>query len=263
MPIRTLLLSFATSLLFLGAAGAEPPPAAAPPAAAASPAVDPKADALLRQMGEQLAAAKRFTFDAHSTIDQTLDNGQKVQVARNQRVAVRRPDGVAATVAGDVEDLKFWYDGKRVTLLNPRTNTYGVADAPATLDATFDMLAEKYGLVIPLADLAFADPYKTLAANLRSGQYLGMGYVLDARCHHLAFRSENVDWQIWLDDGPKPLPRKVVITYKESPGHPQYTSLLSNWNLAADVPDSAFAPALPKDAKQVEFGPAAQPAAKP
>jgi hypothetical protein len=68
-----------------------------------------------------------------------------------------------------------------------------------------------------------------------------------------------VDWQIWLEDGPRPLPRKVVITYKESAGHPQYTSLLSNWNLSADVPDSAFAATIPKDAKKVEFGPA-QPA---
>jgi hypothetical protein len=118
------------------------------------------------------------------------------------------------------------------------------------------MLAQKFGLTIPLADLLFADPYKTLIANVRSAQYLGMGYVFNDKCHHLAFRQEGVDWQIWLDDGPKPLPRKVVITYKESAGHPQYTSFLSNWNLAADVPDSAFAAQIPAGAKKVEFGPA-------
>jgi hypothetical protein len=247
---RALLTIVASVLLLPPGARAEPPATPNPP-----PPIDPKADALLKQAGQLLADAKRFTFQSHSTVDQTMDNGQKVQIARNQKVAVRRPDGVAAAASGDVEDLRFWYDGKRVTLLNERTNSYGVAEAPANIDETFDMLAQKYRLVIPLADLIFADPYKTLSANIRSGQYLGMGYVLDTKCHHLAFRQESVDWQIWLEDGPRPLPRKVVITYKESAGHPQYTSILSNWNLSADVPDAQFTPAVPKDAKQVEFGP--------
>jgi len=221
------------------------------------PAIDPKADALLKQTGQLLADAKRFTFSAHNMLDQTLDSGQKVQVARNQKIAVRRPDGVAAVVAGDLDDLQFWYDGKQMTLLNVRSNSYGSVDAPANLDATFDMLAQKYGLAIPLADLLFADPYKTLIGNARSAQHLGMGYVLDVKCHHLAFRQDGVDWQIWIEDGPKPLPRKIVITYKESPGYPQFIALLSDWNLDADVADSQFTAKIPAGAKKVEFGPAA------
>jgi len=30
-----------------------------------------------------------------------------------------------------------------------------------------------------------------------------------------------VDWQIWIEQGEKPVPRKVVITYKELPARPQ------------------------------------------
>src|SRR5258705_4441504 len=112
------------------------PPLARAQPATPPPPIGPKADALLKQMGEQLAAAKRFTFETHSMVDQSLDNGQKVQIARNQKIAVRRPDGAAATVAGDIEDLRFGYDGKKVTLLNLRTNTVGAADPPPTRDAT-------------------------------------------------------------------------------------------------------------------------------
>lgn len=238
------------SLFALCALGADPPAPRVNP-------IDPKADAVLKQMGEYLASAKRFSVTSYGMIDQSLDNGQKVQIARNQKVTVRRPDGITATVAGDFDDVQFWYDGKTVTLLNVRANTYGVTEAPATLDATFDMLAEKYGLAIPLADLLFADPYKTLIANVHSASYLGTGYVLDVKCHHLAFRQEGVDWQIWVEQGDKPLPRKVVITYKESAGHPQFIALLSDWNLAADAPDAQFVSKLPADAKKVPFGPAA------
>jgi hypothetical protein len=253
MKDMTRLAALAVTALFaIASSAADPPPGAA------APAIDPKADAALKRMGEHLAAAKRFTLASHSMIDQTLDNGQKVQVARNQKVAVRRPDGITAVITGDTDDLQFWYDGKRVTMLNVRNNAYGVADAPATLDATFDMLAEKYGLVFPLVDLLFADPYKALIEKVRSGQHLGSGYVFDVKCHHLAFRQEGVDWQIWIEEGAKPLPRKVVITYKESAGHPQFTALLSDWNLSADVPDSQFTAKPPPDAKKVEFGPAGQ-----
>ena len=95
-------------------------PAAAPAAPAA--AIDPKADAALKRMGALLTGAKAFTFKSHSTVDQSLDNGQAVQVGRNQHVMVRRPDHLAATVDADLEDLNYWYDGKRVTVLNRRLN---------------------------------------------------------------------------------------------------------------------------------------------
>jgi hypothetical protein len=251
-PSNTLLILTLIAFPALACFAADPPAASpAPP-----PAIDPKADAVLKQMSQHLAAAKRFTFSSHNMIDRTLESGQKVQVARNQKVAVRRPDGIAAVVAGDLDDLQIWYDGKRVTMLNVRDNTYGVADVPPTLDATFDTLAQKYGLVFPLADLIFSDSYKTLTENVRSAQHLGTGYVLDVKCHHLAFRQEGVDWQIWIEEGANPVPRKVVITYKESAGYPQYIALLSDWNLAADVPDSQFTAKLPAGAKQVDFGPA-------
>ncbi len=222
--------------------------------------IDPKADEILKKMGQLLAGSKSFSFSSHAIVDQLLPDGQKIQYAKNQRVQLRRPDKLAADVAGDVEDLQFRYDGKTVTLYNPRTNSWGAADAPATIENTLDMLAQKYGMVMPLADLAFPDPYKCLIENVRSGQYIGVGYVFETKCHHLAFRQATIDWQIWIEDGDKPLPRKFVITFKESPAHPQYTALLSDWNLSAELADATFTFTPPAAAKKIEFAPATQPA---
>jgi len=33
--------------------------------------------------------------------------------------------------------------------------------------------------------------------------------VEGVRCDNLAFRAPNVDWQIWIQEGPEPLPRKL------------------------------------------------------
>jgi hypothetical protein len=76
--------------------------------------------------------------------------------------------------------------------------------------------------------------------------------VFDAKCRHLGFRQESVDWQIWIDDSTN-LPRKLVITYKEQPGHPEFTAFFNKWNLSADAPDSAFAFKPPADAKRADF----------
>lgn len=223
--------------------------------------IDAKADKVLKDMGAALASAKQISFDSHAIADQYTPDGQKVQYAKNQKVLLRRPDRLAVDVSGDVEDLQFRYDGKRVSLYNPKTNSWGAADVPASIDETLDTLAGKYGMALPLADLVFADPYKTLAENVRSGQYLGVGYVFETKCHHLAFRQAAIDWQIWVEEGNKPVPRKIVITFKESPGHPQYTAFLSNWNLGAEAAEKAFAFTPPAGAKQVEFAPTTQPAA--
>jgi hypothetical protein len=230
-----------------------------------SSAIDPKADAVLKQMGQTLSAAKSFTFDAHATNEDVLENGQKVEFARSSKFKVRRPDRVAAQVVGDFEDLAFIYDGQSVVLLNRKTDSFGTAQAKASIDATCDMLAEQYGMVLPLADFLFADAYKTLISNARSGQYLGAGYVFETRCHHLAFRQEAVDWQVWIDQsGDKPLPRKVVITYKETPAQLQYTAFFNNWNLSAEIPEEHFKFTPPEGAKKVDFArPAPAPAPAP
>ena len=223
--------------------------------------IDPNADALLKKMSAALAGAKDFSFEAHSIADQVMPNGQKVQYARTQTVAVRRPDKIHASVKGDTDDLEFVYDGKQVALLDPKANTYVAIEAKASIDETMDLLASEYSMVIPLADLIFADPYKALMERARSGIDVGSGYVFDARCRHLAFRCEAVDWQIWIDESDS-LPRKLVITYKDQPAHPQFIAFFSKWNLSAKTPDSQFTFTPPAGATKTDLGaPATQPAA--
>jgi len=232
-------------------------------AQAGTPQIDAKADAILHQMSAALSAAKGMTFDVHSTADEVLPDGQVVQFARNQKITVRRPDRVATSVTGDREEMKFAYDGKQVVIYNITGNTWSSVEAPATIDQTMDMLANHYGMALPLVDLIFSDPYKDLTARLRSGEYLGTGYVLDTKCHHLAFRQDSVDWQLWVEDGPNPLPRKVVITQKDIPTRAQYVAIISNWNLSAEPAEDAFSLKPPADAKKVEFTAPAPAAAAP
>ena len=72
-------------------------------------------------------------------------------------------------------------------------------------------------------------------------------------CHHLAFSQESIDWQIWIEDGPQPVPRKLVITYKTEPGSPQYVARLSNWDFEPRFSKQYFEFEVPADAGEIEF----------
>jgi hypothetical protein len=226
------------------------------------PAIDEKADTLLHQACDLLASAKQFTFDAHCLTDQILPSGQKVQFARNQQVAVRRPGMIRASIEGDLDSVEFWYDSKHFGLYDKNSNTQSTTDAPPTIDAMLDVLADKYQVAFPLADLLVSDPYKSLMSRARSGVYLGTGHVFDTICHHLAFRQDEIDWEIWIDAGPQPLLRKLVITYTDSPACPQYTAFFSKWDLSASLPDDQFVFAVPAGAKEVPLA-AIQPVSAP
>jgi hypothetical protein len=217
------------------------------------PAVDPKAEQILHQACDTVAALKQFTFESHSIYDVVLTTGQKVQFAQNEKIFVRRPNALAAIVEGDRDDLRFWYDGKKVGVFNVRANAFSVTDAPPTVDATMDLLATKFGMTLPLADVVLSDPYKALAEEMKAAAYLGTGYVFDAVCHHLAFRQDGIDWELWVDAGKQALPRKLVITHKNAPQCPQYTAFLSNWELSPTFSDATFASPAPKGAKELPF----------
>jgi hypothetical protein len=217
--------------------------------------LDPKADAVLRDMGRTLGEAKAFSFEASQAIDQISATGQKIQLAKNAKVSLRRPNAIVAVVAGDMEDLAYYYRGKTLTIVNNLDHVYAQQDVPDNIDAMFDFLAEKFRITTPLSDLLFADPYKAMIEHVRSGEYLGIHQVSGTKCHHLAFRQDGIDWQIWIEDGPRALPRKVVITYKDLPASPQFVAVLDKWDLSPQLPDSAFEAKIPEGAKRVDLQP--------
>jgi hypothetical protein len=222
---------------------------------AADAAIDPQADAVLQRMGACLAAARQFSFTADDMMDQVLPDGERVQISINHRFTLRRPNAVVAEAQGDLENARYVYDGKTLAIVDRTENIYAVLDVPGTIDAMLDYVAEKYALTMPLSDLFYSDPYAVARPRIRCASYVGLHQVRGVKCHHLAIRQENVDWQIWIQATDPPVPRKLVITYKELPGQPQYIAFLNDWNLAAEPPEGTFSFAPPPGAHKTDLTP--------
>jgi hypothetical protein len=226
-------------------------PAAGPPAPP-SRSVEPRAEQELKRMGEFLAKLPHFALEAEETFDEIPDGQLRRQLTNVRRVAVERPNHVAADATGDTLNRASWYDGRTVTVLDKEHNVYATIEAPGTIDAIFDKLTDEYGVVLPLADLLYADPYAVLMAGVTYGRYLGIHQAAGVACHHLAFSQDTIEWQIWIDAGDKPLPRKLVISYVQEPGEPQYSAVIRRWNLESKVPEGLFTFEAPEGARRVD-----------
>jgi hypothetical protein len=232
-------------------AGAQEP-AAVPPPAPPPRSVETRAEQELKRMGEFLAKLPHFALEAEETFDELPDGELRRQLTNVRRIAVERPNHVAADATGDTLSRASWYDGRTATVLDKERNVYVTVEAPGTIDATLDMLADEYGVVLPLVDLLYSDPYAVLMEGVTYGRYLGIHQAAGIACHHLAFSQDTIEWQIWIDAGDKPLPRKLVISYVQEPGEPQYSATIRRWTLEAKVPEGLFTFEAPEGAQKID-----------
>lgn len=221
----------------------------------AEPLIDVRAADALRKMCDYVAAQKAFSFTVENTSDMVEDDGQKVQYTRRLELDAQRPNHIRAHSTSDEWNKDYWYDGKQVALIDNVAKTYSTVDAPDTIDAMLDFMSEKYGATVPVADFLYSDLNRVLTENILTGEHVGMHSVGGARCHHLAFTQDAVDWQVWIEDGPRPLPRKLVVTYKQQPGSPQFMAVFVDWKMDQVFDAGRFQFTPPTDAQKVEMVP--------
>ncbi len=185
------------TLLFalMGVAGAA---AAAPQA---RKAIDPKAEQTLRQMADYMAGLKSFRVQSSAIDEVVLTSGQKLQLASESRVSVERPNRLLSEQLGSASGLAFYYDGKTMTLACKANNSYTTAPAPTTIDATIDKARKQFQIEAPGADLLYSRPYEILTEQVTGGKFIGREIIDGVATNHLAFEGEEVDWQIWIQEG--------------------------------------------------------------
>ena len=227
----------------------------APVLAADAPAIDPRADQILKATADYLKGAKEFVFHADITIDDILPSGPMIQYSGSLKAGVRRPNKARSLFSGDLRNSSSWYDGKTFTMLNKNLNLYAQWPAPSKLDTTMDKLQEKLGVSLPLSSLYYSDPYKRWMDGAFVVIYAGEHLVNGQPTHHIIMIQEDVDAQVWIDEGKQLVIRKVVLTYKNVPGNPQFTAIFSDWDFSPRLSDLLFAFSPPRGADKIEFLP--------
>ena len=218
----------------------------------AAEALNPDADEILRSMSKFLAGTKTFSVSADIANELVTIDTQKLQLNSHSTLVVERPSRFYATRQGKFADAEFFFDGSKLTIYGKSLQGYVQKDLAGTIDQAITAIESGSGLSMPGADLLFSDPYAVLSSGIRSSGYYGTAYVAGVRCHHLAFRTATVDWQIWVKDGDEPLPMKYVITSKRIATSPQYSVVLSNWNTKPAIAANRFQFVAPQGARKLQ-----------
>jgi hypothetical protein len=215
--------------------------------------IDPRADQILRKMSDYLTGLKQFSVQTENTLEVVLRSGEKIQYINPAEALIRRPNKLRADRKGDIVNQEFCYDGKTLTLYQKDHNYYAMVEAPPTIDETIDFARQSLNVYAPGGDLIYTNAYDVLREDVISGFYVGMSVVGGVKCHHLAFRGNEVDWQIWVEEGDKPLPKKFIVTSKWMTGAPQFTVTIKSWNLSPKITEDMFIFKPPKDAQKIDF----------
>ena len=219
--------------------------------------IDPEAQRILKTSTDFLAARTRFSAETRSTIEVVLASGQKLQFSNLVTMSIKRPDKLWARRHGDYIDQVFQYDGRTLTLHNPAQKVHASVAAPGSIEEMLDFARTKLGVVAPLGDFLYGNAYEVLTDGITGAFVVGRSYVEGVPCVHLAFRAPQADWQIWIEEGGRPLPRKVVITTRDVLNAPQFDVTVTRWDLSPKVDDRRFSFRPPAGSSTAEFLPAA------
>jgi hypothetical protein len=228
--------------------------ASAPAASSPANPVDPAAIKALQTMGAHLQSLKRFSVSIELTGERVLEDGQKLQHTATADLDVDRPNRIRALMQSARSEREIFYDGKTVSLFSPRQKYYSTVAFDGNLTALTRRLRERYSVEFPLADLFIWGTPDAPTDQFESAMFAGQDYIGGDITDHYAFRQKDIDWQIWITTGEKPLPRKLVITRRDDDARPQSVSIV-DWTTSPTFKDSVFTFRPPAGAKKIEIVP--------
>lgn len=219
-------------------------------------AAEQEADAkgLLLKMAKVLAEAPTLSVTVRSGYDAIQADGQRIEFGEKRRILLQRPDRVRVeTERSDGDRGVLLFDGKAITAFKAGDNVYARVEKSGTVDDAVVYLVRDLQMVMPLARMLLTTFPGEMESRLTAVSYVEENPLFDVPTDHLAARSADVDMQVWITQGERPLPRRVVLTYKNAPGQPQFWAELSDWNLSPTAAPDSFVFNAPQGAEQVPF----------
>jgi hypothetical protein len=209
---------------------------------------------LLRAMTDYMAAADSISFSYDASLEVVTSANQKLALVSSGSVVLNRPDKLHTTRQGGFADFETFFDGETLTFFGKNANLYVETEAVGTIDELIDVIGEKYDRSPPAADLLTTDSFDKMIEGVTDVKDLGSGVINGQECDFLAFRAEEVDWQIWIAHGDQPYPCRYTVTTRGMASAPQYTIQIRDWSTGDMAPAEEFTFVNTTGAEMVEAG---------
>ncbi len=217
--------------------------------------IDPQAMAKLQKMAQYLASVQSFSVNIRDGYDVVQDWGQKIEFGETRKVTLKRPNRLRIDLerSNGLRGSVF-FDGKYISIHMASENTYAITGKEGSVDQAIKYAVGELGVTMPMAVMFLSTLPDELKNRVIAADFVESTTLMDVPCDHIAAQTgEGVDFQVWIAQGDQPLPRRIVITYFEEEGQPQFWAELSNWNLSPAVSDALFLFTPPNGAERIQF----------
>ena len=216
--------------------------------------VDPVVLGILKDAADYLTASETFTFKGETAFDAIQDDGTKVEFGGSSRALIARPDRLRLEVQKRGGQRRIMvFDGDNMWAYSKNHNVYATTAQPGDIDESLDFSIAVLRMKAPLADLVSPRLYETMTDGLVGAIYVDEAVVAGVKSHHLLISNDYVDVQLWVAEGDKPLIQRIVITYREEEGQPQFRAHFLDWNTSPANVDKGLKFSPPEDAERIRF----------
>jgi hypothetical protein len=215
-----------------------------------------KVSDILTRMTEFISGASAFTIVANMGHQVLQKDGQTLEFGSNITATLQRPS--QANVRFDNRDgdsVTIILDGDTISVYSiiGDAHVYDTTPQPGDIDASFVFLAEQLGTPDQLNHFFSIDLTESMKRLVKSGYYVGEATIAGILCDNLALRNDDDDVQLWVAKGDKPVPRRIVVTYKNLEGQPQFRAEFEEWNFSPNFSETIFSYSPPAHADRINF----------
>ena len=214
----------------------------------------PDARAVMVKMAEYLAKSPAWSVKVLSGYDAVQPDGYKVEWNDVRTVTLSRPNRLRVeSQRSDGVRTLILFDGKDVTTFDESARVFAQAAHPGNLDQAVFYFVHDLRMRLPLAIMLLRNLPEELEQRVQYIKYVEKTFTLGAPADHIAAKTPTADFQLWIAEGDRPLPMRVVITYKNERAQPQFRAQFSDWNLHIKPSDSLFVFTPPPGARKIPF----------
>ena len=202
---RALLGLVVLAIAVVGGAGAE--------GGGNSGRVDAEAAAIVQRFCQYIQGLSSFSVDVTVSMSGSVGT-MRLSNSEMLRLSVARPNRMSVDYRTGVVPLSVVSDGTRLYTYLAQYNQYVIEEAPERWTELFESArpaAKVLEMKIPLVEsILREDSYEAFMKDVVGGEKVGEEEIEGVKCHHLKFSQAQMDWEIWLTKGEKPLIRKIV-----------------------------------------------------
>ena len=221
-----------------------------------APRIDPESMSDLVESLEFLSKAGSFSFTAEVEYDALQGNGERIEFGGVRKITVVRPDKLRVDIVErDGTKKVFIFDGKEIYYSDLEQNVYASVPRPGNINQAVDYFTQTLQMPLPLGQLISSGVSGMVKKEIYAGGFIEQSTINGVLCDHLAFRTKNIDFQVWIASEGDPLQMRLVIDYRSAPGEPQFRAMLKDWNFKPAVSDSLFVFKPGENMQKIAFAP--------